>query len=141
MIPRDQYGNKEPMATRDGLDREILYPYWKLDEHGRIRPMVFFDEFVNGKIPAYDPNYAASIVYHDPVLNLPYTEQRLIHIYRENPRKGLEIQITGQNAAIDSDVDTSTKVINATSTRMVVRTAKGDVHLANFSIEAVDAIW
>lgn len=153
MIPRDQYGNKEPMATRDGLDREILYPYWKLDEHGRIRPMVFFDEFANGKIPddlayapgyqkspvpVYDPNYADSIVYHDPVLNLPYTEQRLIHIYRENQRKGLEIQITGQNAAIDSDVDTSTKVINATSTRMVVRTAKGDVHLANFSIEAVE---
>ena len=30
MTPRDQYGNKEPVATCDGVDREILYPYWNL---------------------------------------------------------------------------------------------------------------
>lgn len=152
MTPRDQYGNKEPVATCDGVDREILYPYWKLDEHGRTRGMVFFDEFTNGKIPddlayapgyqkspvpVYEATYADSIVYHDPVLNLPHTEQHLIHIYRENQSKGLNIQITGQ-VTTDSDTDTNVKVINATSTRMVVRTAKGDVPLANFSIEAVE---
>lgn len=89
MTPRDPYGNKEPLATRDGVGREILYPYWKLDEHGRVRAMVFFDEFSNGKIPddlayapgyqkepvpVYDPRYADSIVYSDPVLNLPHIE-------------------------------------------------------------------
>lgn len=153
MIPRDRYGNKEPLATRDGLDREILYPYWKLDQHGCTRGMVFFDEFSNGKIPddlAYapgyqkepvpvcDPRYAESIVYNDPVLNLPHTERYLIHVYRESQSKGMEVQIIGRSSTTDADGSSDAKVINATSTRMIVRTAKGDVPLANFSIEAVE---
>ena len=153
MTPRDRYGNKEPLATRDGLDQEILYPYWKLDQHGCVRGMVFFDEFSNGKspddlayapgyqktpIPVDDPRYAESIVFNDPTLNLPHTEQHLIHVYRENQGNGMNIQIVSQNAAEDSDVCSSARVVNATSTHMIVRTAKGDVPLANFSIEAVE---
>ena len=42
MTPRDRNGAIEPLATRDGMDREIMYPYWKLDEHGRGRAMVFW---------------------------------------------------------------------------------------------------
>lgn len=153
MTPRDQYGKKEPLATRDGVDREIHYPHWKLDEHGRGRPMVFLEEFLNGNIPddlAYapgyqktpvpvdDPCYAESIVYNDPVLNLSHMEQHLIHVYRENQSRGMNIQIVGQDAAEDPANGSSAKVINATSTRMVVRTDKGDVHLADFSIKAIE---
>ena len=49
MTPRDEYGNKECLATRDGVCREILYPHFKLDEHGRGRAMVGLEEFLNGK--------------------------------------------------------------------------------------------
>lgn len=153
MTPRDQYGNREPLATKDGLNREILYPYWKLDEYGRIRPMVFFDEFSDGKIPddlayapgyqkepipVFDPHYADSIVYNDPVLNLPHTERYLIHVYRENQSKGMEIQITGRSSVGDADASSDARVVHVSANRMIVRTAKGDVPLANFSIEAVE---
>lgn len=153
MTPRDQYGRKECLATRDGVEREINYPHWKLDEYGRGRPMVFLEEFLNGNIPddlAYapgyqktpvpvdDPHYAESIVFNDPTLNLPHTEQHLIHVYRESQSNGMNIQIVSQNAAEDSDVCSSARVVNATSTHMIVRTAKGDVPLANFSVEAVE---
>lgn len=153
MTPRDRNGAIEPLATRDGMDREIMYPYWKLDEHGRGRAMVFLEEFLNGNIPddlAYapgyqknpipvdDPYYADSIVYNDPVLNLPYPEQHLIHVYKEINSKGLKVQITGGNSAEDTNTDIDAKVVNAASTHMIVKTAKGDVHLANFSIEAVE---
>lgn len=70
MTPRDQYGRKEGLATRDGVDREILYPYRKLDERGCIRPMTFFEEFLDRKIPddlAYAPGYQkAPVPVDDP---------------------------------------------------------------------------
>lgn len=153
MTPRDRNGVIEPLATRDGMDREIMYPYWKLDEHGRGRAMVFLDEFLNGNIPddlAYapgyqkdpvpvdNPYYADSIVYSDPVLNLPYAEQHLIRTYHDINSKGLKVYLTGRGSEADVAANADAKVVNETSTHMIVRTAKGDVHLANFSIEAVE---
>lgn len=153
MTPRDQYGKKECLATRDGVEREINYPHWKLDEYGRGRPMVFLEEFLNGNIPddlAYapgyqktpvpvdDPRYAESIVFNDPILNLPHTEQHLIRVYREGQSRGMNIQIVSQNSTEDSANGSMAKVINATTTRMVVKTEKGDIPLANFSIKAIE---
>ena len=153
MTPRDEYGNKECLATRDGVCREILYPHFKLDEHGRGRAVVGLEGFFEGKVPddlAYapgyqkdpvpveDPRYGDSIVFHDPVLNLPYREQYLIHVWRENEGKKMQVKIAGNHTVMDAQEEPCAKVVNATPTTMVVRTTKGDVHLANFSTKVIE---
>lgn len=116
----------------------IVHLHYCLFANGNIPDdLAYAPGYQKAPIPVDNPYYADSIVYSDPVLNLPYAEQHLIHVYNENGRKPMKIQVTGGNAAAD-DEDSGVKVINATSSSMIARTAKGDIPLANFSIQVAE---
>ena len=154
LTPRTQDGLICPVTFTDGSNLDLVYPAWKPRSDGLIRGAVFPEEFADGKvpkdlmyargfqresIPSNDPLYMGSIVYNNPVLNLHPAEQRLIMQYRQGSQI---MQPMCQNQLPQmceiSDFGPNVEVVNRAAGGMVLNTAKGEVFLGDFSIEAVE---
>lgn len=90
LSPHTKEGLIVPMTFFDGPPQIYLYPVQKLDENGKIRPMLFAEDFADGKLPDYlsyelgyeldpallgKPKNANTVVFLNPEYNLSLEER------------------------------------------------------------------
>lgn len=153
LTPRTKEGHLVGMVFEDQPE-ELYFPYYELDENGRASALDSLEDYADGNtperlkyalgyqrefVPVDAPNYLRSICYENPELNLGLAERHVLWEWREaKKREPMKVHITRGSNSADADETSGARVINATSTRMIVRTPKGDVPLANFSIQVAE---
>lgn len=162
--PKNQNGQIVPMIFRDDPVQVLTYTLQKPDENGAICPMTFAEDYIDGipdnlvqvqGIPlptdAIDRNkYPVDVCYLDSWYNMTPMERRAIIQADGNNQPKVKIgngnqtisnssdhkvMVSGDNDELDGL--TSVEVVN-TRKGMLCKTTKGDILLANFTIEAVE---
>lgn len=139
MSPKTLDGKRIAMQFDDEPTRELLYPHFKSN-----RPMVFADEFSDGKVPddleylpghekpgaQFDGTNFDAVVYNDPVLNLPYPMQRSLHAAQNAALPAVTPQFAALHAIDEEDDD----IVASTASGLFLHTPKGTIKLTNFGL-------
>ena len=141
--PRTIDGHKIPMMFDDESTPQLLYPHFKRGPDG-WRGMFFADEFADGKIPEdleylpghekpgkhFDCSNFDAVVYDDPVLNLPYSQQQILQAAQEISSLPVQPVVAAVHAIDEEDED----VVVSTPSGLFLQTPKGSIKLTNFGV-------
>ncbi len=154
LTPRTEEGLVEPIEFPDAAPPKMLYPCFKRDSNGLTSPIIFAEEFADGKIPdglEYAPGWRLAtledtqyfpmqnVIYEDPKLNLSFTDWRVLNKYAyEKPKpKAMDesMKIAEQRALLPKrKYYLEGNIAECCEAGIWLATEDGEVQICNFDI-------